>query len=420
MTRFEIFDEVVDIMANDSATCKDITGADPTPFRAGITEEMSDADFANLVNEYLCSFGLTGHLDFYTYDQAENLFTPFRVRRYDDKLYVTYGRKGSGVEKGDIITHLDGLTITEAAEKYSFMFSEKNPDRQAEIWKYIMKRYVSQFTVHHKSDGETETLKYQPFTDDDTECEEQQFHLKKLSKDTAVIRLPDFMTDKPIKNIVKQNKRFLRKCRYLIFDVRGNSGGSDINYVPLEPYCFPKGKAKYDMSEMSQERLFTERGCKLRAEFFRSLKDAFSEEMVEKFAREQEEKAGKGWVKYDCGSFTVKGKRKPEKVFVITDDACGSSGDSFVYEMALSPKVTVVGRNTRGILDYSNLVERNYGTFRFRFPQSRLCCIDSGIRYMGKGYPVDIYIPWTPEHLEHDVDLETVLTMIESNKKSRK
>ena len=280
-----------------------------------------------------------------------------------------------------------------------------------------MKRYVSQFTVHHKSDCETETLKYQPFTEDDTECEEQKFYLKKLSKDTAVIRLPNFMTGKPIKNIVKENKRFLKKCRYLIFDVRGNGGGSDINYDPLEPYCFPKGKTKYDMSEMSQERLFTERNCKMQAEFYRSLKDVLPEEVIEKALREQEEKAGKGWVKYDVGTLTVKGKRNPERVFIITDDACASGGDSFVYEMSRSPKVTVAGRNTMGILDYSNLVERNYGTFRFHFPQSRMCYIDNGIRYMGKGCPVDVYVPWTPEHLERDVDLETVLKMIEESRK---
>ena len=36
MTKFEIFDEVVDIMSHDSATCKDIKGADPAPFRARI------------------------------------------------------------------------------------------------------------------------------------------------------------------------------------------------------------------------------------------------------------------------------------------------------------------------------------------------------------------------------------------------
>lgn len=39
-------------------------------------------------------------------------------------------------------------------------------------------------------------------------------------------------------------------------------------------------------------------------------------------------------------------------------------------------------------------------------------CLDKGIHYMGVGYPVDIFIPWTPEHLEHDVDLEKALELI--------
>lgn len=107
-------------------------------------------------------------------------------------------------------------------------------------------------------------------------------------------------------------------------------------------------------------------------------------------------------------------------MYVITAEGCASSGDSFVETMSLSPKVTVAGRNTMGILDYSNIIEINYDGFLFVYPHSRLCCIDKGIRYMGKGYSVDVYFPWTPEHLEHDVDMEKVLGMIEEDRKSVK
>lgn len=45
MTYREIFDDVVDIMKHDSATCIDIEGADPAPFREEIREDMTDKEF---------------------------------------------------------------------------------------------------------------------------------------------------------------------------------------------------------------------------------------------------------------------------------------------------------------------------------------------------------------------------------------
>lgn len=54
-------------------------------------------------------------------------------------------------------------------------------------------------------------------------------------------------------------------------------------------------------------------------------------------------------------TFLIQGGSNPKNIYILTDQYCGSSGDSFVKLAKQSPKVTVVGRNTMGVLDYSNV-----------------------------------------------------------------
>ncbi|MGT2682470.1 hypothetical protein [Streptococcus porci] len=50
--------------------------------------------------------------------------------------------------------------------------------------------------------------------------------------------------------------------------------------------------------------------------------------------------------------------------------------------------------------------------FTFLFPTSRLLAIDEGERQADKGIEPDVFITWTPEHFERNVDLETALAFL--------
>ena len=93
----------------------------------------------------------------------------------------------------------------------------------------------------------------------------------------------------------------------------------------------------------------------------------------------------------------------------MSDVYFGSSGDNFVRMMKTFQKVTVLGRPTLGILDYSNCCEVDYGEYQFFFPTSRSLAIDHGKSMTDKGVQPDILVPWSPRHLENDVDLELAL-----------
>lgn len=49
--------------------------------------------------------------------------------------------------------------------------------------------------------------------------------------------------------------------------------------------------------------------------------------------------------------YTIEGQENPINVYVLSDVTCVSSGDTFVDNVKKSPKVIVVGRATRGIMD---------------------------------------------------------------------
>lgn len=58
------------------------------------------------------------------------------------------------------------------------------------------------------------------------------------------------------------------------------------------------------------------------------------------------------------------------------------------------------------------LCQRGPGGFVLFYPTSRSLYLDRGVQMRGNGVPVEITIPWTPEHLKRDVMLDTVLDLI--------
>ena len=102
----------------------------------------------------------------------------------------------------------------------------------------------------------------------------------------------------------------------------------------------------------------------------------------------------------------VRGDHYPEQIFILSDVYCASSGDNFVQMMKQFKKVTVVGRPTLGILDYSNCCTVDYGNFCLMFPTSRCLSVDQE----GKGMTDQGVLP-DIEFLGHlaisrDVDLD--------------
>jgi len=264
--------------------------------------------------------------------------------------------------------------------------------------------------------GETE--KY-PITLDGIWGDGIRYACKRLREDVVYLRLKDFQDEVAIHKLYADNDAILRGCKYLIIDVRDNGGGCNTAFFPLLKFCLPEGKTLRDLPagiyDGDMEINYSERSCDSRLKMYEEyLKQDLPEDtrtILQTMIDEARQNRGKGFIVYpsDDLELPMTGLATPQKVYIITDHRCGSSGDAFVDMMRKSDKVTVVGRPTLGIQDFSNCTGTAYGNFYFTYPTSRSLYLDQKIQMRNHGVPVDVYIPWTPEHLTRDVDLERVM-----------
>ena len=412
MTKLEIFDDIVKTMREDASFCKDLKGGDAQKYRTLISEDMSDRDFLFLVSRYLATFKLVAHLGFEK--RGIDNFFPCLLRQYKGELYVVSAPEDSIIKKGHKIIAVDGVPVSEFIKKYPEFFFEKCEDRLGIIWGKIL-HYFDELTLQSPNGQYTVKL---PLIG---ELPFDGYKFSKLRDDICYLLFDDFAQEEPIAKLINAHSDEIVNSRYLIIDVRNNGGGLDTAFIPLLKFCLKEGDAlcgKPILPEDKAEYNFTENNVKERLKILEHYRGFAEKENLPSFDREiARNKAfcGKGFVTEENGdgfTYPLQGTPLPERVFVLTDCNCGSSGDSFVQIVSTMEKVTVVGRPTMGILDYSNLAFKAYGDFTLYYPTSRRLAIDRGEAMGGKGIPVDIFVPWTPEFLQKDSDVEKVFEII--------
>ena len=408
MTYTEIFQEIVSIMKEDSATCKDFGAGDYQVFQSKISDDMERMEFLHVVKEYLATFGLEGHLNF----SDETLGSiGLSVMRHDDELYVTKANPDTGLVPGDRIIAVDSTSITAIAHKESRFLMEESVERQGILWPDVLAFYQKVTVLHQDNTIEDVSIIHNSKGEN-----KAGYFFKEYQDNTIYLRLSDFVDLNAINQLYTECKNALDNCNRLIIDVRGNGGGADSAFVPLLEYCFPEGKeiTDYYKSEYPIEINYSMRNCKDRIQLLKKMfGDDLPEDMapmLNKMVADNTENMGKGFIESEDEFVDgIIGRADPEKVFIITDERCASSGDAFVEVMSFSPKVTVVGRPTMGITDYSNCSVVRFDDFGLIYPTSRDKRIDGGKGLAHKGVPVDKYIAWSPESIYKDVELDYCL-----------
>ena len=421
MKKRAIFDAVVTILQEDSATKKDISGADPNPFRQRISEEMSEADFLYVMHSYLASFGIISHIQFYP---KKKVSFGFQLRFYNGVLYVVQAKASTGLKKGDYIDVIDNQPLQEYYHRHKEFFVSACSERQYMDWAQLVK---NAHTIELVRQGERFRMAIESLPEVDIE-ESPAFEAHYLNPDTYYMKMRNFYDEAAIASLYQQAFPELAAAKNLIIDVRVNYGGSDSLYFPLFPYALPAGQKFKDLEAdegYGMEILYTPANVAHRLKHFEEhLADSDlsfeSRKMIEALSKDLLDNQDKGYLVYDDDNEKeanlfdefVGLKAAPEKIILLTDVTCGSSGDNFVDILKKMPKVTVIGRPTLGILDYSNCCEADFGDYALLYPTSRSLAIDAGCGMTDKGVLPDIEVVWTPEHLETDVDLERALEYV--------
>ena len=193
-----------------------------------------------------------------------------------------------------------------------------------------------------------------------------------------------------------------------------------LSYQPLFEYLLPEEGV--ELADEEDHMLFNcteDNATRVIADIDEGLKgieDEQAQVFLNFFRREWKKNSGKGFVQFNFDEIVpdtfIKGSKHPNSIIVLTDNRCGSSGDSFVELAKKSNKITVIGRATMGLNDYANLADKKWTEgFELMYPTSRLSRIDKGEGMTGVGIKPELYIPWTPEHIFEDKDMEKAIEL---------
>lgn len=409
-TKEEIYKDIQKIMKEDYAGYIDSQHLNQ-PDRYTITNDMSDQEFEETIEDYLLDFN-DGHLWFGARN-TEMPYIGFSVRRYKDALYVTSSPEEKRLMERDKITLIDGISIPELAITYAKRLEDNVPERQR--WNAVLTKATTIQVERNHTSFVVTLASY------DRPPRVPEYSFKQVEPNTAYIKLTDFAQEAPIQKIIQDNKAALKTSENLVIDVRVNHGGNDFFYFSLLAYMFDKKVTFTDLFAEDENMLtnYTERNYQLwvpelKAYLMQELDDD-TRDRVEDEIELFEQNRHKGLVDVlEDSDVIIEGRSTPANVYVLSDYSCASSGDTFVSNAKKSPKVTVVGRATMGIIDYMNVVTVDYGDFEFVYSISKM---NQKYATNGRGIAPDIYIPWTPEHLTEDKDLAYVLELIKNKNK---
>ena len=195
--------------------------------------------------------------------------------------------------------------------------------------------------------------KFGPDTAMRTEVISRNFEIKKLNYTTLYFRMPSFNHElkQKVDSIIKANHELIAETPNLIIDVRNNGGGSDITYSDIIPYLYTNPIKLINNSILSTPDNI--------AKFESILTDPGYPESSKQYIRDLVERLKKNpgkFVRKDDETITQRNKLTfPKNVIVLINNNCASSCEEFVLAVKQSKKVTLMGENTLGVLDYANV-----------------------------------------------------------------
>ena len=419
MSYLSIFEEIVSITNTDYAGFEEKKGwGKPEAYRGLIKRLEADHKlkpnkFADIVNDYLSDFQ-DHHLYFLLHgsESTKPQTIGFQVRRKGDTLYVTDVQEETRVKKGDTIKLIDGKTIPIIASEEVRLVGERSYERQH--WMPVLKG------ARNIELGNGRILEMQKY---DRVEQKPVYQLKEINSETLLLIFSDFNHYEAIRDFIEESKPKLRKAKNLIIDVRNNGGGNVHSVDELLPFLFKPGeKPSFDVPK--REFNCTSRNVELFAKQVSEARsyqiDSQTLEMLESAPSTFESNKDKGFTEFDFSAYLqtlekdFQGESYPLNVCILTDNGCASAGEDFVRVAMESSKVTVIGRATMGINDYSDLLQVSWNEeFSLYYPLSRARVKTEVDPIHGKGIKPHYYLEWSPEFILQDKDLELALEMLE-------
>jgi len=227
------------------------------------------------------------------------------------------------------------------------------------------------------------------------------FEAKPLNESTIYFNIPSFSWEsKPtIDSLFASNKFNLSKSSNLILDLRNNGGGSDNVYSIISPYLYtqPIKGIGVDMYA-SNDNI---KGWELILQDPNMPVESKPEiqKMIDKMKLQVNQNVN---IVEDGIDSSYTPLLFPKNVVILINEGCASSTEQFLLEAIQSKKVTLLGQNTSGTLDYSNVRESDFCDMPYRLwsPTTRSRRIDIGAGIDGIGIKPNIYLTENQDWIE--------------------
>ena len=227
------------------------------------------------------------------------------------------------------------------------------------------------------------------------------FEAKLLNESTIYFNIPSFSWEsKPtIDSLFASNKVNLSKSSNLILDLRNNGGGSDDVYYIISPYLYTQPIKGIGVDMYASNDNIKGWELMLQDPNLPSDNKAEYQKMVDKLKLKLNQNVN---IVEDYIDSSYTPLLFPKNVVILINEGCASSTEQFLLEAIQSKKVTLMGQNTSGTLDYSNLRESDFCDMPYRLwsPTTRSRRIDIGAGIDGIGIKPNIYLTEKQDWIE--------------------
>jgi len=223
--------------------------------------------------------------------------------------------------------------------------------------------------------------------------ENYNFEAKLLNERTLYFNIPSFSWEaKPIiDSLFAAQQENLSKSSNLILDLRNNGGGSDDVYYIISPFLYTQPIKGIGVDMFASNDNINGWELMLQDPNLPSENKAEYQKMVDKLKLKLNQNVN---VVEDYIDSSYTPLLFPKDVVILINEGCASSTEQFLLEAIQSKKVTLMGQNTSGTLDYSNLRESDFCEIPYTLwtPTTRSRRIDIGEGVDGIGIKPTIYL----------------------------
>jgi hypothetical protein len=235
--------------------------------------------------------------------------------------------------------------------------------------------------------------------------ENYNFEAKFLNENTLYFNIPSFSWEaKPmVDSLFVAQKENLSKSANLIIDLRNNGGGSDDVYSVISPYLYTQPIKGIGVDMFSSNDNIKGWELMLQDPNLPLDNKAEYQKMIDKLKLKLNQNVN---IVEDYIDTSYTPLLFPKNVVILINEGCASSTEQFLLEAIQSKKVTLMGQNTSGTLDYSNLRESDFCEMPYILwtPTTRSRRIDIGDGIDGIGIKPTIYLTekqdWIKEALK--------------------